>query len=441
MKKIFYSTLIAILLVAIGLQSKAQSGGALVLDGAAQKFMRVPNNTALSVPDGNGLTISFRFKTTSNATSRLLARRTGVTNVQNPSTPGVSGVGYEVWMNADGRVAGNATAYNNTTFSTQGYNKNTSNADVVAKDGNWHYMAMVIINNTNPKIVKWYLDDGPENIRTGTNYTGTYDFSTAIDLIVGADATGANRFVGSIDEVRVYNYNMNLTDLATDRSVVSYNDLSSSFKSNIVAAWDFENISGYTVPNVQGNTAMNGTLEWIKVLPISLESFVAKCQTNGVALQWKTAQESNADYFEVLNSSDASTWVVLTKVNAKGLASAYSYIDNKGQGQYYQLRMVDKDGGFTTSAVVSSNCATNKWSAVIVPNPIKDNSVLTISGVKRNSLPLEIYTVSGQKLWSGQVQVSNGSANLSLPVAGLTKGVYYLKINDPDYSRTISFVK
>ncbi len=225
----------------------------LSLDGV-NSFMSVPDHADLDIAPGQTKTITCWIKTTSTNTSRIIAKRSN-SSTQNPSTAGTTGTGYELWMgngaNA-GKIAGNAAAWNtttssSTTFSTTGYNAGTAN------DGSWHHLAAVFDNASANKTVTFYLDAGTPNARAGT-FSNTYDFSTGVAFIVGAASNNTNYFTGQMDNVRVWNTAMSQSQVAADMTNVVTGPTT-----NLLAAWDFENAVGTSVPDISGN-GHTGTL-------------------------------------------------------------------------------------------------------------------------------------------------------------------------------------
>ncbi|RYF84600.1 MAG: hypothetical protein EOO03_14565, partial [Chitinophagaceae bacterium] len=97
----------------------------------------------------------------------------------------------------------------------------------------------------------------------------------------------------------------------------------------------------------------------IVLLPVVLERFTGKLNSNGtVKVDWKTSTEINSDYFIVERSTDAQTFVPVSRVGASGISgmgAAYSSVDNLPENgtNFYRLKMVDKNGAFEYSRVVN----------------------------------------------------------------------------------------
>jgi len=75
-------------------------------------------------------------------------------------------------------------------------------------DGNWHHIAASFPSAANSGAAKLYVD-GTGNYGSGTT---TINTGSAADLIIGRDGTsGSGYFNGQIDDVRLYDGEMNST--------------------------------------------------------------------------------------------------------------------------------------------------------------------------------------------------------------------------------------
>jgi hypothetical protein len=221
-------------------QMFAQSGNVLSLNGVGQ-YMTVLHNTTFDVTPTTSRTITMWFKTTlASGSSRLIAKRSATFGV-NQTTGGVGGTGYEMFIgNSSGyKIGPNARSTTNTNLGG-GFN------NLVINDGNWHHVAWVLSNNGSWSSTL-YLDGA--NMTTFTN-ASTQDISNLVNLVIGGASDFSNLFTGSIDDVRIYNYDMSGPDVTTDKNTAIVNNTTTG----LVAGWDFETItSGTTVADVSGN--------------------------------------------------------------------------------------------------------------------------------------------------------------------------------------------
>ncbi len=154
-------------------------------------------------------------------------------------------------------------------------------------------------------------------------------------------------------------------------------------------------------PNAPPNTtvktesATNANTAWFTIgrrdatpLPVTLVSFSAQQLDNQVQLKWQSASEENTSHFDVERSADGQQFVPLLTRKAQGNSAAlvsYNALDNSPLGgtSYYRLKMVDLDGTFAYSSMVSVNAE----GTVLVrpyPNPSNGREVqfLALNGDK-----------------------------------------------------------
>ncbi|OMQ11860.1 hypothetical protein BXU01_10105 [[Flexibacter] sp. ATCC 35103] len=215
---------------------QAQSGKVLNLDGIST-FMTVPDHPDLNFGASQNKTITCWIKTTTaTGTPRIFAKRNGAT-----------GNGYEFWTgngtNAGKfalNMSGTGTPNN---ISTAGYSANS------IADGTWHHIALVLDASSN-RTMYGYIDGVLAN--TGKTFTSvTSDFSNTLNFVIGASSDSGNsyKWAGQIDNVRVWNKAMTALELQADMTAVV-----NAPATNLLAAWNFENISGTSVPDVSGNS-------------------------------------------------------------------------------------------------------------------------------------------------------------------------------------------
>lgn len=123
------------------------------------------------------------------------------------------------------------------------------------------------------------------------------------------------------------------------------------------------------------------------VLPIELILFEGKNIGNGNFLNWKTASESNNDFFLIERSYNGYDFGVIAQVDGAGNAvvpNDYSYHDFNAEKKltYYRIRQVDFDGTFTTSHTIAVHYKDNS-SVLVYPNPVSEK------------LNVDLYTETG----------------------------------------------
>ena len=177
------------------------------------------------------------------------------------------------------------------------------------------------------------------------------------------------------------------------------------------------------------------------VLPVSLISFTATNKNCAATLSWKSSFENNSSYYGIEKSNDGKLFVEAVKIASKNspLGADYSYDFNAVSGTtYYRLKMVDIDGNYTFSKIVTvtanGNCAVNFYPAVS-PNPA--TNMFTVDEVIKGSR-LTLFTAAGIQLTA----VKAAGVSQHFDISRYAKGVYMLRIEATDGSvQTVKVIK
>jgi hypothetical protein len=169
-------------------------------------------------------------------------------------------------------------------------------------------------------------------------------------------------------------------------------------------------------------------------LPIQLLDFSAVAEGDEVQCAWTTATERDNNLFTVERGSDAVHFAGIGTVPGAGNSQAilnYGFTDPSPLAglSYYRLRQTDYDGTTTVSDAVP-----------VFFGPHVRDLVVTSEGLVRHDLPLgSTYQLLDT---DGRV-VARGSADVQvfqLPVGGLARGVYIVRLTDGTQLRTARFV-
>lgn len=162
-------------------------------------------------------------------------------------------------------------------------------------------------------------------------------------------------------------------------------------------------------------------------LPIELIAFDAIKKDRQVELSWKTATETNNDFFTIARSVDGKYWEDLQYIEGAGNSvqvQEYSYTDDAPYAgiSYYRLTQTDFDGTQKTFPIVSVE---QKDLEVLqaYPNPVVHT--VTLMGVKENQA-IRIFNAVGIEVTENtQVSISPSKKTL-INMNDLPKGVYYI---------------
>lgn len=172
--------------------------------------------------------------------------------------------------------------------------------------------------------------------------------------------------------------------------------------------------------------------------PIELLSFEGEVMTNGNLLQWKTASESNNDYFELKRSVDGKNFETIAAMKSQGdsqTLQSYAFLDRNAPANlaYYQLTQYDFNGLSTTFPVISLQRGETTNLNIIQVSPIPAKDFIEVSFTAANNLPTQIslYNTIGQVVFSQTLDsTSMGMNTFSLDMQSLSSGVYLLQVGN-----------
>ncbi|TDE30622.1 T9SS type A sorting domain-containing protein [Flavobacterium ranwuense] len=329
---------------------KAQSGKVLNLNGTST-YMTVADHADLDFGISQNKTISCWIKTTTTTgTPRIFAKRNGS-----------SGNGYEFWTGNGSNAGKFAMNMQGTgtpnSISTAGYSANS------IADGTWHHIALVLDASSN-RTVYGYVDGVLAN--TGKTFTSvTSDFSTALNFVVGAtsDTNNSYKWAGQIDDIRVWNKAMTPTELLADMTAVVNGPVT-----NLLAAWDFENVSGTTVSDVSGYNhagTLFGTPSFPNAFPMILSldgindymSVVNHSDFNLAAGQSLTVSCR-------IKTADFSKRILSKRPNGAGIG--YEFINNSPAGGGQFGVNLTTSAGAAGPPYGTSNISNNVWHHLVM---------------------------------------------------------------------------
>ena len=164
------------------------------------------------------------------------------------------------------------------------------------------------------------------------------------------------------------------------------------------------------------------------LLPVELIDFSATLTNEGILLYWETALPGSLNHFEIEHAGQIPQWDALGKLAFSTITPLYSFLDkNATPGtHYYRLKMVDIDGSFTYSKVISIHLA-DQDRISISPNPAKGEIEL-MANLEHSGIEVLIFDSSGRLvIMTGKID-SEENEPMSVPVDALPSGVYFLKI-------------
>jgi hypothetical protein len=209
---------------------------------------------------------------------------------------------------------------------------------------------------------------------------------------------------------------------------------------------DFDNETRSTLfPYMGADENVANTL-----LPVDLIKFTAKQSKEDVILNWITASENNSSHFIMERSIDGKTFTNIGKIKTQGNSSnsyVYGFTDYiafaKSPTLYYRLKMVDNDGRFSYSTIVSltKNNADELSKVTVYPNPFADKLALSFETTTATNAIVEISDISGKILFTKSYTTHNGLNTISIESTILDAGVYFISLQTTNQKQVIKSIK
>ena len=182
-------------------------------------------------------------------------------------------------------------------------------------------------------------------------------------------------------------------------------------------------------------------------MPVVFTEFNAECRGNNARLSWATTEEVNADYFEILGSSDARNWEAIGQVAAVGNSKERNEYFFTAEAvlnrSYYRIKEYDQDGKTQETRVVTADCSNESGDIVLAPNPVQSVLRVAISDQLDVIEPVAIMDVSGKKYALNESQIAHLKGKIQLNVSHLPVGLYLLtvRLRNAGELRNVKFLK
>jgi|GEM_PF-1020429 len=181
-------------------------------------------------------------------------------------------------------------------------------------------------------------------------------------------------------------------------------------------------------------------------LPIRLVSFNGQRDNSGqINLRWKAMDHENFSHFEVEKRDDNGQFRKTGQVSGIANSTAqqdYSFRQNDPRSGtiYYRLKMVDLDGKFEYSNIISIKGLKDESFVKLLQNPIKAHILLELTNPSKESFTASLYSLNGSLIKKWNIGAVEGSISLPLDIE-LGKGLYILKANAGQRTASLKVLK
>lgn len=202
-----------------------------------------------------------------------------------------------------------------------------------------------------------------------------------------------------------------------------------------IAGSSFMVPSSTTIATYDYIAGKTNSTDGITALPVNFLSFNVSQATTGISIKWATAQEENANVFQIERSEDSRTWRTVGTVKAVGNSSTiqnYSFTDKTTLNKvaYYRIKEVDNDGKLTYTEVKNVMNQSNLTSAVNNATIIASGSNVVINFSKQvaGTVIVRLISYSGQVL--AQQTYNQASQQIVFNKTYVNKGNYIVSVSN-----------
>jgi hypothetical protein len=169
-------------------------------------------------------------------------------------------------------------------------------------------------------------------------------------------------------------------------------------------------------------------------LPVTLLNFDGKCDDGSVSFHWATASEINNHYFTIEESETGANWYEMHKEDGHGNTNKYISYETQFKpryngGSYFRLKQVDFNGETTLYDPIYVTCKNSENLVTILPNPVSDFAKVRINATSSFEMQMNLFSSSGQIIFSRNIQVRQGENEFGLDVSALPVGAYHLQMS------------
>jgi hypothetical protein len=184
-------------------------------------------------------------------------------------------------------------------------------------------------------------------------------------------------------------------------------------------------------------------------LPVTLLTFTGSLEGTGTKLAWQTAHEINTSQFIVERSIDGANFSAIGTVAASGTVSInkfYDFSDGDALHQsspllYYRLKMMDRDGGYSYSKVITISISFVTGTVTVFPNPAADKATIVMSAMNDGKATWKIVDNAGRNLLHSSTILKKGANTVSVDIGKLPAGIYYLVVSGAGIDQKVKLQK
>jgi uncharacterized ubiquitin-like protein YukD len=335
-------------------------------------------------------------------------------------------------------ISGGSSASYIKTSSTGTIKMEVSNSDVIFPIGNTAYNPITLKNaGTTDNFSIRVVDQITENGASG----GTAITTNVVNKmwLVEEETAGSSNVTMTLQ----WNTSDELTNFDRTNCFISHYTAGSWTAKSAAASATGSNPYSLSVGGISAFSSF-GVGDNQSALPVDLVFFKANIESNLVKLSWQTASEQKNEGFEIERSENALDFEKIGFIHGRGTVttlSDYTFIDDNffGETNYYRLKIIDLDGNYEYSPLVSVNTPSKDKEVAVYPNPAHQELNLVIPNNAGEKITYSIYNQIGQCLKNQTLL--NDKPIQQFDILHLVPAMYFLKVNLEGKVYIKSFIK
>jgi uncharacterized repeat protein (TIGR01451 family) len=286
----------------------------------------------------------------------------------------------------------------------------------------------VTINNPGayPITIDKITDELPVGFSYVSLYSGTQVTASNSTSVPGTGATGIINFEGGVTTVGNTSYLVP----AGGSYVLKYSALAAPAPASNLLTTARDYVGSTEVGAAQNTVAVSATL------PVSVLSFTGAWQNETIRLSWTTSKEINSQLFEIERNTGNGSYTKIGELPAVGNTNdiqVYSFTDllPAASDNKYRLKMIDRDGHYTYSAIVFLHKKQSFGSSLSShPNPFASALNIQFTSDKNQSVQLMLMDMMGKTIINRQQLCIKGANTFILEeLATVPAGIYLLQLH------------
>jgi len=166
-------------------------------------------------------------------------------------------------------------------------------------------------------------------------------------------------------------------------------------------------------------------------MPVEFLNVNAASDNDHVDISWKTASETNNDFFTIERSTDGISFETIATINGAGNSNTtlkydFKDVDPINGVSFYRIKQTDFDGKFDYSEIKVVRFAPEETGYSVFPNPVKSGESMQIIPLNSNdNYNVVVFSTTGKPV---SEYTANGNSAFEVKEE-LQAGIYYMIIS------------